>query len=165
MDRSMKGRQTMDNNEQRDKTDKSAMSMIGADIVVTGNIEAKVDLHIEGRVNGDVRCATLILGENSSVNGSVYADRDRVSGTVDGSVETKDLAVEATARVVGDVTYDRLRVANGGVIEGNMKRRPMEESSSNSKDSSSNGNSNDAGKLKLVGPTADAAPARAVFIE
>jgi cytoskeletal protein CcmA (bactofilin family) len=150
---------TMDTPEQRDKNDKNAMSMIGADIVVTGNIEAKVDLHIEGRVNGDVRCATLILGENSYVNGSIYADRVRVSGTVEGAVETKDLAVEATARVVGDVTYDRLRVANGGVIEGSMKRRAVEESAS------------DAGKLKLVGPSEPApalaagAPARAVFIE
>jgi cytoskeletal protein CcmA (bactofilin family) len=145
----------MENPEQRDKNDKNPMSMIGADIVVTGNIEAKVDLHIEGRVNGDVRCATLILGENSTVSGSIYADRVRVSGTVEGAVETKDLAVEATARVVGDVTYDRLRVANGGVIEGSMKRRPVEEGSS------------DTGKLKLVGPTAEpaAAPARAVFIE
>ena len=149
-----------------DKSERGQMSVIGADITITGNIEASVDLHIEGRVNGDVRCATLILGENSSVNGSVYADRVRVSGTVEGSVETKDLAVEATARVVGDVTYDRLRVANGGVIEGSMKRRPMEESSSGSSSgSSTNGNGNDAGKLKLVGPTADAAPARAVFIE
>ncbi len=143
----------MDTPDLRDKNDKTAMSMIGADIIVTGNIEAKVDLHIEGRVNGDVRCATLILGENSSVNGSIYADRVRVSGTVEGAVETKDLAVEATARVTGDVTYDRLRVANGGVIEGNMKRRAVEETVS------------DAGKLKLVGPTADPAPARAVFIE
>ena len=65
---------------ERDRNEKNPMSMIGADIVVTGNIEAKVDLHIEGRVHGDVRCATLILGENSSVNGSIYADRVRVSG-------------------------------------------------------------------------------------
>lgn len=135
---------------ERDRNEKNPMSMIGADIVVTGNIEAKVDLHIEGRVQGDVRCATLILGENSSVNGSIYADRVRVSGSVEGAIETKDLAVEATARVTGDVVYDRLRVANGGVIEGNMRRRPAEEGAA------------DGGKLKLVGPTGE--PAR-VFIE
>ena len=140
----------MDTSDQRDRNEKNPMSMIGADIVVTGNIEAKVDLHIEGRVHGDVRCATLILGENSSVNGSIYADRVRVSGSVEGAVETKDLAVEATARVTGDVVYDRLRVANGGVIEGNMRRRPAEEGAA------------DGGKLKLVGPSAE--PAR-VFIE
>ncbi len=141
--------QKMDNPDQRDG--KNPMSMIGADIVVTGNIEAQVDLHIEGRVQGDVRCATLILGESSVVNGSIYADRVRVSGTVEGAVETKDLAVEATARVVGDVTYERLRVANGGVVEGQMRRRVSEEGA------------NEAGKLKLVEPRPE--PPRAVVIE
>ncbi len=137
----------MDTPDLRDKNDKTAMSMIGADIIVTGNIEAKVDLHIEGRVNGDVRCATLILGESSTVTGKIFADRVRVSGAVDGAIETKDLAVEATARVTGDITYDRLRVANGGVLEGQMRRKAVEEAPGDS-------------KLKLVdpAPAAEAAP-------
>jgi cytoskeletal protein CcmA (bactofilin family) len=139
------------------KNDKNPMSMIGSDIVVTGNIEAQVDLHIEGRVQGDVRCATLILGENSEVNGSIYADRVRVSGKVDGAIDCKDLAVEATAKVTGDVIYERLRVANGGVVEGHMKRRAVEE----------NAGAGDGSKLKLVEPPAlqRAEPPRAVFIE
>lgn len=141
----------MENAEKREKSDVPGMSMIGADIVVTGNIEAQVDLHIEGRVNGDVRCATLILGENSSVTGSIYAERVRVSGTVDGAVETRDLAIEATARVTGDVTYERLRVANGGVVEGTMRRRVVEETAA------------DTNRLKLVEPPAEAP--RAVYIE
>jgi cytoskeletal protein CcmA (bactofilin family) len=118
----------MDNIEHRDSVDKGQMSVIGADIVVTGNIEASVDLHIEGKVIGDVRCATLILGESSSVSGRIYANRVKVSGTVDGAIETKDLAVEASARVTGEITYERLRVANGGVMEGQVKRRVVEES-------------------------------------
>ena len=125
-----------------DKSERGQMSVIGADITITGNIEASVDLHIEGRVNGDVRCATLILGENSAVNGSIYADRVRVSGSVDGAIETKDLAIEATARVTGDITYDRLRVANGGVVEGQMRRKAVEEPAVDS-------------KLKLVEPKKD----------
>jgi cytoskeletal protein CcmA (bactofilin family) len=98
-----------------------AMSVIGTDILVTGNIEAKVDLHIEGKVIGDVRCATLILGERSSVEGSIFAKRVRVAGSVDGAIETTDLAIESAARVKGDVSYSRLRIANGGVVEGTMK--------------------------------------------
>ena len=136
----------MDALDQRERGDKSSMSVIGADITITGNIEATVDLHIEGRVHGDVRCATLILGENSTVNGSIYAERVRVSGTVDGAVETKDLAIEATARVTGDVTYERLKVANGGSVEGHMKRRPAAE---------------DDNRLKLVEAAAAPAPAKA----
>ena len=104
------------------------MSVIGSDILVTGNIEAEVDLHIEGRVQGDVRCSTLILGERSSVVGSIFAERVRVAGTIEGAVETTDLAIEATARVKGEVTYSRLRIANGGIIEGTMTHKPLDES-------------------------------------
>lgn len=101
------------------------MSVMGPDINVLGNIEAVVDLHIEGRVVGDVRCATLVLGTESVVTGSISADRVRVSGTVEGAIDTTDLAIEASARVKGDVTYSRIRIANGGVIEGNLTHRPM----------------------------------------
>lgn len=103
------------------------MSVIGTDILVKGDIEAEVDLHIEGRVLGDVRCATLILGERSSVTGNVFAERVRVSGTVEGGIETTDLAIESTARVKGDVTYSRLRIANGGIIQGSMTHKPLDE--------------------------------------
>jgi cytoskeletal protein CcmA (bactofilin family) len=104
------------------------MSVIGADILVTGNIEAEVDLHIEGRVQGDVRCATLILGETSSVVGKIFAERVRVSGTVEGAINTTDLAIESSARVKGEVTYSRLRIGNGGIVEGTMTHKPLEES-------------------------------------
>jgi cytoskeletal protein CcmA (bactofilin family) len=97
------------------------ISVIGADILITGNIEAEVDLHIEGRVVGDVRCATLILGERSTVTGNIYAQRVRVSGQVEGSIETVDLAIEAGAKVRGDISYSRLRIANGGIVSGRLE--------------------------------------------
>ncbi len=142
----------MDNAERRDSAEVNQVSVIGADITITGNIEASVDLHIEGRVHGDVRCATLILGENSSVNGSITAERVRVSGNVEGAIDTKDLAVEATARVTGDILYHRLRVANGAILEGQIRRRPVEDVG------------NDAHRLKLVEPAHDPQPS-AVYIE
>jgi len=113
--------------EAQARPEESLMSVIGTDILVTGNIEAEVDLHIEGRVQGDVRCCTLILGERSTVTGNVFAERVRVSGRVDGGIETIDLAIESTARVTGDVTYSRLRIANGGIIQGSMTHKPVAE--------------------------------------
>ncbi|HEV2867261.1 MAG TPA: polymer-forming cytoskeletal protein [Allosphingosinicella sp.] len=104
------------------------MSVIGADILVTGNIEAEVDLHIEGRVHGDVRCATLILGEKSSIVGRIYAERVRVSGRVEGAIETADLAIEGSAVVKGEITYSRMRIGNGGIVEGSMTHKPAEDS-------------------------------------
>lgn len=137
--------------EDREPGHTSQVSVIGADIVITGNIEASVDLHIEGKVVGDVRCATLILGEASSIEGRIHAERVRVSGMVNGSIDTGDLAIEATARVSAEVAYERLRVANGASLEGTVRRKPTEESS-------------DASKLKLVAPAPEPKPA-AVFID
>jgi cytoskeletal protein CcmA (bactofilin family) len=111
--------------EQREAPSK--VSVMGADILVTGNIEALVDLNIEGRIIGDVRCATLILGPASSVTGSITADRVRVSGKVDGAIETTDLAIEAGAHVKGDVKYSRIRIASGAVLEGQLTHRPAPE--------------------------------------
>ena len=135
------------------RSDTAAVSVIGADILVTGNIEAEVDLHIEGRVMGDVRCATLILGENSSVKGKVLAQRVRVSGIIEGAIETIDLAIEATARVKGEVTFSRLRVATGGVIEGTMTHVAREESAP------------EESRLKLVEPQPTKGKAKEHYFE
>ena len=96
------------------------MSVIGRGIKVTGNIEASVDIHLQGDIKGDLRCGTLIMEEGSTIEGNVHTERARVSGHIRGSIETKDLAVEASARIEGDVTYSRIRVANGGIIDGKM---------------------------------------------
>ena len=134
------------------KADDAQVSVIGADIVITGNIEASVDLHIEGKVVGDVRCMTLILGESSSVSGTIVAERVRVSGRVDGAIDTKDLAIEAAARVTGEISYSRLRVATGGVIEGSMNWKGEEEVVG------------EGAKLKLVEPQIEP-KAASVYIE
>lgn len=123
----------------RDKAERPQVSVIGADITITGNIEASVDLHIEGRVIGDVRCATLILGETSKINGGIQAERVRVAGTVEGAIETRDLAIEASARVTGEIVYGRLRVASGANVEGTLKCNPPAEAAADN-------------KLKLVDP-------------
>jgi cytoskeletal protein CcmA (bactofilin family) len=130
------------------------MSIIGSGIRVTGNIEATDDLHLLGKVDGDVRCITLILGEKSVIRGSVFAERVRAAGTVEGAIETKDLAVESTARLMGDVTYSRIRIANGGIIDGKMSYREIEEEPS------------EAARLRLVEPVPPAkAEPKAVYIE
>lgn len=113
-------------------------SVIGAGITVTGNIEATDDLQVEGRVTGDVRCATLMLGEQSLIKGSIHATRVRAAGTVEGSIDTGDLAVEASARIHGDVTYDRLRIAAGGIVQGQLKHKASPEEET------------EASKLRLV---------------
>jgi len=95
-------------------------SIIGGDIVITGDIEASVDLHIDGKVEGDISCAALVQGPDSSIRGNVRARNARIGGLVEGSITAEELIVEATARITGDVGYDVISIATGGQVDGRM---------------------------------------------
>jgi cytoskeletal protein CcmA (bactofilin family) len=98
-------------------------SIIASDVEIVGNLTAKVDLHIDGTVQGDVTCGSLVQGESSVINGKVVAETARLSGKLDGSIEARDLSIEASARITGDVVYENLTIAPGGQVEGKFKHR------------------------------------------
>jgi cytoskeletal protein CcmA (bactofilin family) len=102
------------------------IAIIGTGITITGNVEADVDLQIDGRVNGDVRCGTLLLSEAGTVAGMIIAERVRLSGQVEGGVDAADVAIEPTARVKGELSYSRLRISTGAIFEGTMVHRPLD---------------------------------------
>lgn len=101
----------------------STFSVIGADVVITGNISAKVDLHVDGRVEGDISCASLVQGEASSIHGAITAESARLAGTVDGSVDARDLVITATANVTGDVSYETITIEQGGHVDGQFRHK------------------------------------------
>ncbi|MDG5489621.1 polymer-forming cytoskeletal protein [Sphingomonas sp. BGYR3] len=100
---------------------KGMFSVIGADIVIIGNVSASNDLHIDGRVEGDITCTSLIQGPESRIGGLITADTARLAGTVDGTVRVKNLTIDRTARINGDVEYDQITIETGGHIDGRLK--------------------------------------------
>lgn len=102
---------------------RSTFSVIGSDVTVTGDIDASVDLHVDGRVEGDIRCSTLVQAENSTVKGAISAEQARIAGRVEGSIMAKELIVESSAKVVGDVTYEKLSIEAGGHVEGSFRHK------------------------------------------
>lgn len=96
-------------------------SIIGPDMVITGNVRATADLHIEGRVEGDLDCGNLVLGAEAAVNGQVRAETARIAGTIEGSVAIRQLVVESGARIAGDVDYESVSIENGAHIDGRLR--------------------------------------------
>lgn len=98
----------------------TTFSVLGADVVVTGDVRASVDLHIDGRVEGDVACASLVQGATSHIVGAVIADQARLAGSVEGSIRVKALVIDASARISGDVSYETISMAQGAQIDGRL---------------------------------------------
>lgn len=101
----------------------TTFSVLGSDVIVTGNVSASVDLHIDGRVEGDIACASLVQGEDSMIKGAVVAETARLAGTVEGSIVARDLTIQASARITGDVTYENLTIEQGSQVEGRFSHR------------------------------------------
>jgi cytoskeletal protein CcmA (bactofilin family) len=104
----------------------STFSVLGPDIAVNGDLTAKMDLHLDGKVSGDISCAALIQGESSEVIGTVVAESARVAGKIKGSITAGALVILKTARIEGDVTYGTLTIEEGAQVDGKLTPRAAE---------------------------------------
>ena len=108
----------------------STFSVFGPDIRIKGNVAASADLHIDGHVEGDVSCTALVQGESGEIVGAVTAETARLSGTVRGSINVRELVVLKSARIHGDVHYDALTIEQGAQVDGRFAPRAVAEESS-----------------------------------
>lgn len=104
----------------------ATFSMLGADIAITGDLTANADLHLDGRVGGDIRCAALVQGETSEITGAVTAQNARVAGKIRGSITAEVLVIQRTARIEGDVSYGSLTIEDGAQVDGKFTPRAAE---------------------------------------
>lgn len=93
-------------------------SIISAALRLTGNVECDGAVHVEGAIEGDVRCDSLTVSETGSIDGHICAAEVEVRGSVKGSVQARTVLVRASARVAGDVTHERLVVERGAAVSG-----------------------------------------------
>lgn len=107
----------------------STFSVFGGDIRIKGDVHALADLHIDGKVEGDVSCTSLVQGESGEIVGAVKAETARLSGSVRGTITVRDLVVLKTARIHGDVHYDSLTIEQGAQVDGRFAPRAVGEDS------------------------------------
>jgi len=99
------------------------LSFIGPEVLVSGDLATDAQLHVDGRIDGNVRCAQLVQGQAGTIAGDIHADEARLAGTVEGTVNVRTLFVEASARIMGDVAYETISIDAGAQIEGRLARR------------------------------------------
>lgn len=102
---------------------RSALSVIGPDVRIVGDIFTQGEMQIDGRVEGDITCQVLVVGEGARISGEVSADAVRVHGEVTGKINAAAVAIAKTAKVVGDVTHETLEIEAGAHMEGHLLRK------------------------------------------
>jgi cytoskeletal protein CcmA (bactofilin family) len=95
-----------------------SISTIGEDLTITGNVTSKGELHLNGKVQGDVHCVALVLGENAQLEGSVIAEDVTVRGRLIGSMSALTVTLKARSYIEGHIFYKTLAIAQGAHFDG-----------------------------------------------
>ena len=69
-----------------ERASKMIPSIIGEGLTITGNVASKGEIQVDGEIQGDIHCGSLLLGDTAQVVGGVIAEDIVVRGRVVGSI-------------------------------------------------------------------------------
>jgi cytoskeletal protein CcmA (bactofilin family) len=99
-----------------------AETVIGATIVIDGELKSGEDISIRGTVKGKITTtADLFVEEGGQVQAEVETKSIEIEGTVTGNVTASDkYELKEGGRVEGDIRAPRIVVADGARFKGNI---------------------------------------------
>ena len=99
----------------------SAPSIISSDVVMIGTLTSAGDVQIESRVDGDVRCVRLIVGDSGEVNGNILAEDVTIRGRVTGLIRARSVFLCSASHVGGDILSETFAAEIGAIFDGNCR--------------------------------------------
>ncbi len=110
----------------RKQTSTRIDTLLGKSATLNGDLEFSGGLHLDGRVNGNVRSnaedgGALSVSESGFIEGTVEVTNIVMNGTVNGDMHARErLVLGGKARVNGNVHYGVIEMAPGAVITGKL---------------------------------------------
>jgi cytoskeletal protein CcmA (bactofilin family) len=97
-------------------------TVIGDGLKIFGNVTAEGLVEINGQIEGDLQCTSLIVSPKGRIVGSVTAEHVVVNGRVEGPIRGGDVALKSQAHVVGDIHHQNLTIEKGAYFDGRAKK-------------------------------------------
>lgn len=102
-------------------------SVLDSHATVTGDLETDGALRVDGRLEGSIHRADLVvIGEGASVVGDVTAREVIVGGSVTGNIfAAQRTELQSNGIVAGDIRSAAILVQEGGVVQGRLYIHPI----------------------------------------
>jgi cytoskeletal protein CcmA (bactofilin family) len=133
---------------------KMVPSIIGEDLMIKGNVTSKGEIQVDGEIEGDISCSSLLLGDKSKVTGGVAAEDIVVRGHIVGSIRGLRITLQAQSQVEGDIFHQSLAIEQGAYFEGTSRRSddPLAEAKAPSANGSAKSESHSASSPSEASP-------------
>jgi cytoskeletal protein CcmA (bactofilin family) len=93
-------------------------TVIAEGLKIIGSITAEGLAEVNGQIEGELHCASLIISRKAQIAGTVTAERVVVDGTVEGPIQGGEVVLKSQAHVVGDIHHQSLAIEKGAYFEG-----------------------------------------------
>jgi cytoskeletal protein CcmA (bactofilin family) len=102
-------------------------SAFDSHISVSGDVETEGALRIDGRLEGTIRRADLVVvGQGATIVGDVTAREVIVGGAVTGNIfAAQRTELQSTGIVAGDIRSAAILIHEGGVVQGRLYIHPI----------------------------------------
>ena len=98
-------------------------SIIGQDMVLTGDLVFNSKIQIDGKINGNLSGDSLIISATGKIEGDIEAKSVICYGKIDGNIEVGVLFLKKSGVINGRVETSDLSVESGGVLNGEIKSK------------------------------------------
>ena len=108
-------------NESIKKTEMTeTINTIGAGTIVTGDIQSKGDIRLDGVLKGSVNTSgKVVLGKEGIIEGDVVCNSADISGTLKAKITVSQLlSLNATSNLNGDIITNKLSIEPGAAFTG-----------------------------------------------
>jgi cytoskeletal protein CcmA (bactofilin family) len=99
-------------------------SHLGAGSRISGELFFPGTVELPGYVKGRVEASAIVIEEAGEVEGELHAASIAIKGRFKGQVMGGKVRLHASARVIGEITYESLSIECGAEVEGQYKPRP-----------------------------------------
>ena len=99
-------------------------TVIAEGLKIVGSVTAEGLVEVNGQIEGEVHCTSLIISHKAHVRGTVEAERIVVNGKVEGPIQGGNVILKSQAYVVGDILHRSLTIENGAHFDGRSLKAP-----------------------------------------
>jgi len=96
------------------------VNTIGVGTVVTGDVQSKGDIRVDGTLKGSVNTSgKVVLGKEGTIEGDIVCNSADVSGVVQAKITVSQLlSLKSTAKLNGDIITNKLSIEPGATFTG-----------------------------------------------
>ena len=97
-------------------------SCIGAGMSIVGKIECNGPAQVFGQIEGELRASDLLVGDSATIDGSVIAQNVTVCGRIKGTIRAVRVKLQNGGAVEGDIFHRSLSIDEDTHFEGSSRR-------------------------------------------